>query len=326
METNSCEAKSLPKIAVTGCLGYLGSALCKYLGQAGYQVLGYDNLHYDNSRLTLASLCLEDNFSFVNADVRQPKWLEALLENPPDVLVHLASLDGEDCFSSKPVAARDTDQGVLEKLSEALPKATKLIWSHVDTAYPASKVRKATEDDYFYSINKFVQMKIQAEYACLSKENSLVFRAACVYGLSPRMRLDTLFHELLFKAYSVTNKYKRDFSLPDPDKRSTFLGIKDFCRAVEWAIQEDKKGIYNLCESHQPTREELLKTFADFSPFKFSCVKLSEPTRTPYAEVSNEKILDEGFTFITKQDQEIQRLWQWMSCHHRPEFSKMSNS
>ena len=63
------------KVLVTGGAGFLGSHLCAYLVNEGYDVVALDNL-YTGSMRNLKPLAEKSNFRFVNGDVTEPVRLK----------------------------------------------------------------------------------------------------------------------------------------------------------------------------------------------------------------------------------------------------------
>ena len=84
-------------ILVTGCAGFIGSHLTERLLNDGYRVVGVDNFDpfYDRSikerNLTVA--LAHPNFLFIEADIRDTAWLDAL-DLPVDAVIHIAAKAG----------------------------------------------------------------------------------------------------------------------------------------------------------------------------------------------------------------------------------------
>ncbi len=88
------------RVLVTGGAGYMGSVLCQQLLQNGHHVRALDSmLHGGQALLPLYS---EDNFSFIQGDVRDSDVLDAALDQI-DGVVNLAAIVGD------PACARDPE-------------------------------------------------------------------------------------------------------------------------------------------------------------------------------------------------------------------------
>ena len=90
------------KILVTGGAGYLGSVLVPALLESGHAVTVIDNFMYKQN--SLATLCTNNNFNVVNADVRNTSRLKSLYSSH-DVIIPLAALVGAPICSKNPVGA-----------------------------------------------------------------------------------------------------------------------------------------------------------------------------------------------------------------------------
>ena len=80
----------IKKILVTGAAGYLGSMICTYLVEEGYQVTAVDILKYDKNSLN--HLFFFKNFKFLNLDITKKKF-KKILKNQ-DFIIPLAALVG----------------------------------------------------------------------------------------------------------------------------------------------------------------------------------------------------------------------------------------
>ena len=73
------------------------------------------------------------------------------------------------------------------------------------------------EDSPLNPISSYAKMKVELEKLLLQKENSISFRLATVFGVSPRMRLDLLVNDFTFRAIKTSKlsvfegHYKRNY-------------------------------------------------------------------------------------------------------------------
>ena len=75
------------RVLVTGGAGYIGSILCEYLLNAGYQVTVLDSLLYGEGNLF--HLCANPGFDFVQGDARDEAALRRVLP-AADAVIPLA--------------------------------------------------------------------------------------------------------------------------------------------------------------------------------------------------------------------------------------------
>ena len=84
---------------ITGCAGFIGFHMCKYLIKKKIKVLGIDNLNkYYSKKLKLDRLKIlkkNKNFTFHNIDLRNKKKLLSLLSNFKKLnIIHFAAQPG----------------------------------------------------------------------------------------------------------------------------------------------------------------------------------------------------------------------------------------
>jgi len=80
--------------------------------------------------------------------------------------------------------------------------------------------------------------KVNAEVFCLEQapENVVCFRLATVFGLSPRMRLDLLVNDFVYKAVT-----EGSITLFEPHFKRNYVHIKDVVRSFIFAINNFDK-------------------------------------------------------------------------------------
>jgi len=87
----------MSSVFVTGCAGFIGSHLCERLLEEGFDVIGIDNFddYYDRriKERNLINLLNKRNFKFIEADVRDSKTVENMLEKR-SIVIHLAARPG----------------------------------------------------------------------------------------------------------------------------------------------------------------------------------------------------------------------------------------
>src|SRR6185369_4175246 len=88
-----------------------------------------------------------------------------------------------------------------------------------------------TEETPLEPISLYGRTKAQAEAVLLDSDNTITFRLATVFGLSPRMRLDLLVNHFTYAA--VTDGYLVIF---EKDFKRNYVHIRDVAAAFLYAL------------------------------------------------------------------------------------------
>ena len=87
----------MTRILVTGTAGFIGSHLSTELLKRGFQVVGVDNFndYYSKDRKleNISSLVKNNNFHFIEGDLRDKKIAESVTQNV-ELIYHLAGMGG----------------------------------------------------------------------------------------------------------------------------------------------------------------------------------------------------------------------------------------
>ena len=96
-----------------------------------------------------------------------------------------------------------------------------------------------TEESPLKPISEYGKLKVDVEKAYLNKGNSVTLRLATVFGMSPRMRMDLLVNDFVYKAVK-----DRSLILFEENFRRNFIHIKDVTNAFMFCINnyESMKG------------------------------------------------------------------------------------
>jgi nucleoside-diphosphate-sugar epimerase len=152
-----------------------------------------------------------------------------------------------------------------------------------------------TEESPLRPISLYGVTKVEAEKAILERENGMTFRLATVFGMSPRMRVDLLVNDFVYRAVHdravviFEGHFKRNY-IHIRDVVNVFLhGIKNF---------EAMKGKpYNVgLEDANLSKLELCDEIKKHLPnFVYLEAPIGEdPDKRDYI-VSNQRILSTGF-------------------------------
>jgi len=185
-------------ILVTGGAGYIGSVLVPKLLQAGHGVTVLDNFMFGQA--TLAECCAYDNFEVARGDSRDEATIKKLLAKA-DAAIPLAALVGAPLCKNDPIGTRTINQDAVEMLCRLASPAQRILMPVTNSGYGiGEKDKHCTEDSPLRPISLYGVTKVEAEKAVLQRENSATFRLATVFGMSPRMRMDLLVNDFVYRA------------------------------------------------------------------------------------------------------------------------------
>lgn len=296
----------MARVLVTGGAGYLGAVLVPELLRANHQVIVLDNFLYRQT--PFLDLCLDPHFAIERGDVRDESLLRRLLTGV-DVIVPLACLTGAPACDQDPVAARTVGSGAIRLLLELRAPGQRIIFPTTNSGYGIGAPDSlCTEDSPLRPVSLYGQLKVEAEQAVLEAGNSLTFRLATLFGLSPRMRLDLLVNDFTYRA--VRDRY---LVLFEASARRNFLHVRDAAAAFIFAIEHFDRLVgrpYNLGLSDaNVTKRQLCERIQKQVPgFFFTEAPIGkDPDQRDYL-VSNARIEAAGFRPRISLDEGIAEL------------------
>ncbi len=280
-------------ILVTGGAGYIGSILVPELLNAGYQVTVLDSLMYREN--SLASVCAHPKFSVVAGDARAEQVINPLLEKV-DVIIPLAALVGAPLCNQDPIAAITTNQEAIVKMVKKMSKNQRILIPNTNSGYGIGKKdAKCTENSPLNPITLYGRTKVEAEKAVLAHGNSISFRLATVFGMSPRMRLDLLVNDFTYRAVN-----DRFVVLFEAHFKRNYIHVRDVARAFLFGLENFSKmkgEAYNvgLSDANLSKLELCQRIQKRIPKFTFLEAPVGEdPDKRDYI-ISNEKIEKVGF-------------------------------
>lgn len=185
-------------ILITGGAGYIGSVLTPALLSLGNQVTVLDNFYFRQS--SLLDCCRYDNFQIVRGDCRDESLVKRLVSKA-DVVIPLAALVGAPLCNRDENAARTINQEAVEMLCRVASHNQWILMPVTNSGYGIGESGKfCTEETPLRPISTYGITKVKAEEAVLKRENSISFRLATVFGASPRMRIDLLVNDFVYRA------------------------------------------------------------------------------------------------------------------------------
>ena len=221
-------------ILVTGGAGYLGSIMVPELLKAGHKVTVLDNFMYGQN--SLAHVCHDPNFNAVRGDVRTKDKIAPLLKDA-EIIIPLAALVGAPLCDSSPIEAKTVNHDSMLALFDIVENDQPILMPTTNSAYgTGDENNHCTEKSELRPISSYAKEKVAVERALMKRRNSISFRLATVFGMSPRMRIDLLVNDFTYRAV-----HDRFVVLFESHFKRNFIHIRDVTRAFLHAIDNYEK-------------------------------------------------------------------------------------
>lgn len=294
------------QILITGGAGYLGSVLTPTLLGLGHEVTVLDNFYFNQN--SLVDCCQFNKFNVVRGDCREESVVRPLVAKA-DVIIPLAALVGVPICNTDQIATQTTNQDAIEMLCRLAGKSQRILMPVTNSGYGIGEKGKfCTEDTPLRPISTYGVTKVKAEEAVLARDNSISFRLATVFGMSPRMRLDLLVNDFVYRAV-----HDRAVLIFEGHFKRNYIHIRDVARVFVHGLAnfETMKGRpYNVgLEEANLSKLELCAVIQKHLP-KFVYVEApigEDPDKRDYI-VSNARLAETGFKTEWNLDRGITEL------------------
>lgn len=313
--------ESKRKILVTGAAGYIGSTLTPELLREGFEVVAIDNFLYNQN--SLLDCCNNKNLTIVRGDARDENLISEHIEGA-DFILPLACLTGAPLCKKEPEAARTTNLEAIKTILKLKMPEQKIIFPTTNSGYGIGQEgMHCDENTTLNPLSLYGKLKAEAEKAVLEAGNAITLRLATVFGLSPRMRLDLLVNDFVYRA--VNDKY---IVLFEPHFKRNYIHIRDVANAFIHCIEhfeEMKNEPYNLgLDEANLSKMELCEEIKKQIPeFVFIESKVgSDPDKRNYI-VSNAKIKNTGFYPVYSLQEGITELIKGYKIIKRNQFANI---
>jgi nucleoside-diphosphate-sugar epimerase len=228
------------RILMTGHRGYIGSVMAPHLQSEGYEVVGLDTGYFDDCTLvpdpTSTPGIRKDLRELVPADVAGF-----------DAVVYLAALSNDPIGNLDETWTAEINHLGSVRLAELAREAgvRRFLFSSSCIMYGLSDAERCDETTPLDPQTIYARSKVLSEEgisALADDDFSPVFlRTGTVYGVSPRMRFDTVLNNLVGTAFT-TGKV---VVLSDGSPWRPVVHVQDVARAFQAALEAPLEDVHN---------------------------------------------------------------------------------
>ncbi len=308
-------------ILITGGAGYLGSTMIPEFLAQGFRVKVLDNFMFGQN--SLAHCCANLDFEMYRGDCRDEKLMKSLIQDV-DLIIPLAALVGAPLCGRDKIGTKTINRDAVIMLTKLLSKEQRILMPVSNSGYGIGEKGKfCTEESPLKPISEYGIAKVQAEEAVLERGNAITFRLATVFGMSPRMRLDLLVNDFVYRAVN-----DRSIVLFESYFKRNYIHVRDVANVFLHAINNFdlmKDEVYNFGLSDANlSKKELCDQIQKHLP---NLVVLEapigeDPDKRDYI-VSNEKIEATGFMPKHSLDMGIKELVKGYQMINNSKYSNV---
>ncbi len=281
------------RVLITGGAGYIGSVLTKQLLDRGFRVTVLDNFLFRQN--SLLDCCAYEDFRVVRGDCRDERLVGDLLRDA-DIVIPLAALVGAPLCDRDRVGAVSVNYEAVQMLCKLSSPAQRMLFPVTNSGYGIGQPGvPCTEESPLRPISLYGETKVKAERAVLDRGNAITLRLATVFGASPRMRMDLLVNDFVWRAVQ-----DRAVVVFEGQCKRNYIHVRDVVRAFLHAIDHFdamKDRPYNVgLDDANLSKLELCQEIRRVLPqFAFFEAPIGEdPDKRDYI-VSNQRLLATGF-------------------------------
>jgi len=220
-------------ILITGGAGYIGTMLTQKLLKKNFRVKVLDSLRFNGE--SMIPFFSYPNFEFIKGDVRVKEDVEKALKNI-DAVIHLAAIVGFPACRKDPELSYDINVNGTKNLVNCVKGKYPIFFASTNSVYGKMTDKICTEETALHPLSEYGEQKKIAEKIIKKNKKFVIYRFATAFGVSPRMRLDLMPNDFVYRAVKEKSLivYEKKFM-------RTFIHVKDMANAFLFALENYKK-------------------------------------------------------------------------------------
>jgi UDP-glucose 4-epimerase len=251
-------------IVITGGAGFIGTNLCEFLVDSGYQLIVVDNLRNgDKARLP-------SGVTFEELDVRATQKLVSVFRDA-DFVIHLAAEPSVQWSIEHPQEAHDINvNGTLSVLEAATKaKVKRLVFAASSAVYGDQATlplgtSTPTRPKSPYALHKLIGEEYLKLWSELYGLETVSLRFFNVYG--PYFNPEGPYASVIGRFLKLANDQQALTITGDGSQTRDFVHIKDVCGAITAALKSDRVGqgeVLNVGSGVQTSVLSVAKAISD---------------------------------------------------------------
>jgi nucleoside-diphosphate-sugar epimerase len=228
------------RVLITGHNGYIGSVMAPLLARAGYSVVGLDTGYFDACTLVADAV----RVPAIQKDIRD---ITADDLRGFDAVIHLAALSNDPIGNLDADWTRQINYQATANLAECAKAAgvERFLFSSSCIMYGMSEASVVDETSPLDPRTEYARSKVLAENAVklLAGDgfSPTFLRNGTIYGLSPRMRFDTVLNDLVGTAVATGKVVVHSDGKP----WRPVVHVEDVSRAFMTILQAPVETVHN---------------------------------------------------------------------------------
>jgi len=228
------------RVLITGHNGYIGSVMAPLLAQAGHRVVGLDTGYFDGCTLVPDAV----RVPALHKDIRD---VTAADLKDFDAVIHLAALSNDPIGNLDAGWTRQINfEGTL-RMAECAKAAgvQRFLFSSSCIMYGMSEASVVDETSPLDPRTEYARSKVLAERAVTELADDsfapTFLRNGTIYGLSPRMRFDTVLNDLVGTAVATGKVVVHSDGRP----WRPVVHVEDVSRAFKTILEAPSETVHN---------------------------------------------------------------------------------